>query len=71
MAFGWGSANQRDELEFMVLDGLMIIVTAIAITVVHPGWSFPALASTVKSRARSRRKTEREALAGDGEGSGE
>lgn len=60
MAFGWGSANQRDELEFMVLDGLMIVVASVAVTVVHPGWSFPALASTIKSRGRA--KSEREAM---------
>ena len=57
MAFGWGSENQRNELEFMVLDGLMVVIAAISITVVHPGWSFPALAGTIKSRAR---KTEQE-----------
>ena len=62
MAFGWGSENQRDEVEFMVLDGLMILIAAVAITVVHPGWSFPALASTIKSRAQ--RKSEREVLEG-------
>lgn len=66
MAFGWGSANQRNELEFMVLDGLMIVVAAVSITVVHPGWAFPALASTIKSRAARRRKSEREAGGSEG-----
>lgn len=64
MAFGWGSPNQRNEPEFMVLDGFMIIIAAISITVVHPGWSFPALASTIKSRAS--RKSEREAASASG-----
>lgn len=68
MAFGWGSANQRDELEFMVLDGLMIVVASVAVTVMHPGWSFPALASTIKSRARA--KSEREAVTSGEEGEG-
>ena len=59
MAFGWGSANQRDEVEFMVLDGFMILIASVAITVIHPGWSFPALAGTFQRRKAN--KTEREA----------
>lgn len=66
MAFGWGSANQRNEVEFMVLDGFMIVIASIAITVVHPGWSFPALASTIQSRTEKRRRK----IEGEGAASG-
>lgn len=55
MAFGWGSANQRDEREFMVLDGLMVVVAGAVVTVVHPGWSFPALAGTIRGRVGAKR----------------
>lgn len=69
MAFGWGSANQRKQVEFMVLDGFMIILAAVAVTAVHPGWAFPPLASTVKSRERQKkRKSEREGISGSEEG---
>jgi hypothetical protein len=42
---GWRSELMRDEPEFIVLEGVMIVVAVTALTVFHPGYCFPALAA--------------------------
>jgi hypothetical protein len=44
MAHGWGNGLQRQEDTFLVLDGMMILIAAIALTIFHPGFAFPQLA---------------------------
>jgi hypothetical protein len=43
MAGGWGNPRMRDEPEFLVLDGMMIALASIALTVAHPGFMFPPM----------------------------
>ncbi|KAF4464172.1 rta1 domain [Fusarium albosuccineum] len=43
MAGGWGNPRMRNEKEFLLLDGLMIALAAIALTAFHPGFFFPAM----------------------------
>ncbi|KAF2262754.1 RTA1-domain-containing protein [Lojkania enalia] len=43
---GWGSKLMRNEVEFIVLEGIMIVISVIAQTAFHPGYFFPALAGT-------------------------
>jgi len=43
LADGWGSALMRDELDFMLLDGMMVAIAAVLITVAHPGIFFLAM----------------------------
>ncbi|KAF2242873.1 RTA1-domain-containing protein [Trematosphaeria pertusa] len=43
---GWGSDMMRQEGEFIALEGVMIVITVAAQTIFHPGYCFPALAST-------------------------
>jgi len=46
---GWGSPLMREELPFIILEGVMICITTIALTVFHPAWFFPAMANTLKA----------------------
>ncbi|KIX02275.1 uncharacterized protein Z518_08214 [Rhinocladiella mackenziei CBS 650.93] len=40
MAGGWGNALMRNETEFLILDGMMVGIACVAMTVVHPGYFF-------------------------------
>lgn len=40
MAGGWGNPRMRDETTFLILDGMMIALAAIALTLAHPGFMF-------------------------------
>ncbi|KAK5136759.1 hypothetical protein LTR08_002055 [Meristemomyces frigidus] len=48
MAGGWGGPLMQNQVEFMILDGTMVAIAAILLTVAHPGIFFPAM--TVSSR---------------------
>jgi hypothetical protein len=39
----------REEVEFIVLEGAMIVVAVTALTVFHPGYCFPVLATGKRS----------------------
>ena len=43
MANGWANSIMQDEVDFMVLDGAMVAIATIALTVFHPGWAFPEM----------------------------
>lgn len=47
LAAGWRSEIMRDEPSFIALEGGMIVVSVLALTIFHPGWGFPALGQTV------------------------
>lgn len=49
---GWGSAMMREELEFIVLEGIMISISMLALTVCHPGLCFPAMCSGSKQKQK-------------------
>jgi hypothetical protein len=51
---GWGGELMRIELEFILLEGVMITLAVLAQTMFHPGSYFPALAST-STKQRHRR----------------
>jgi hypothetical protein len=57
MAGGWGNPRMRNETEFLILDGMMIALASIALTVAHPGLLFPPM-----------RKGRKEAVAVQGNG---
>ncbi|KAF9699448.1 hypothetical protein EKO04_002093 [Ascochyta lentis] len=42
---GWRSELMRDEVEFIVLEGAMIVTAVAVLTVFHPGYFFPVLAN--------------------------
>lgn len=44
LAFGWRSELMRDEVDFIVLEGAMIVTAVVVLTIFHPGYCFPALA---------------------------
>ncbi|KAJ4411606.1 hypothetical protein N0V91_001391 [Didymella pomorum] len=46
---GWRSEIMRDEVEFIVLEGAMIVTAVAALTVFHPGYCFPVLATGKRS----------------------
>jgi len=49
MAGGWGNPRMRDEPTFLVLDGMMVALASIALTVAHPGIMFPPMRKVKKS----------------------
>jgi len=45
MAGGWGNALMRNEQEFLLLDGMMLAIACVALTVFHPAYFFPPFAA--------------------------
>ena len=43
MANGWGNSIMQDETDFIVLDGVMITIATLCLTVFHPGLVFPEM----------------------------
>ena len=55
---GWRSELMRNEVEFIVLEGVMIVISVGVLTVFHPGYCFPALGNTIgKSKKAPRGKS--------------
>ncbi|KJZ71352.1 hypothetical protein HIM_09235 [Hirsutella minnesotensis 3608] len=46
MAGGWGNPRMRNETEFLVLDGLMVLLATLALTLAHPGFLYPVMRTT-------------------------
>lgn len=53
MAGGWGNPRMREEPTFLVLDGMMIALASIALTVAHPGYMFPPMRKGKKVREQA------------------
>lgn len=51
MAGGWANPIMQDETDFIVLDGVMVLIAAICLTVPHPGYCFPRLAGSWTKKA--------------------
>ncbi|OBT70174.1 hypothetical protein VE03_00331 [Pseudogymnoascus sp. 23342-1-I1] len=45
MSGGWGNPLMQNELEFLILDGAMIAIATLAMTVFHPVFFLPAMSS--------------------------
>ncbi|KAL8869413.1 MAG: hypothetical protein Q9174_004289 [Haloplaca sp. 1 TL-2023] len=43
LAHGWSSEIMRNEDEFIVLEGVVIVIAAVCLTVFHPGYCFPPM----------------------------
>ncbi|KAL4808080.1 RTA1 like protein-domain-containing protein [Aspergillus unguis] len=50
MAGGWGNPLMRKESEFLVLDGMMIALAILSLTVFHPSFFLPSLRKGVKAQ---------------------
>ncbi|KAK3070461.1 hypothetical protein LTR53_010417 [Teratosphaeriaceae sp. CCFEE 6253] len=57
MAGGWGAPLMQKQAEFMILDGAMIAIAAILMTVAHPGIFFPQIGSRNRKAALKERDT--------------
>lgn len=54
---GWRSELMRNEVEFIVLEGVMIVISVAALTIFHPGFCFPVLGNTIgKNKANKSTK---------------
>ncbi|KAF2123243.1 RTA1 like protein-domain-containing protein [Lophiotrema nucula] len=51
---GWGNEIMRNEPEFIVLEGFMIVIAVGAMTIFHPGFCFPALGATFSRQQRAK-----------------
>ncbi|EME84187.1 uncharacterized protein MYCFIDRAFT_135704 [Pseudocercospora fijiensis CIRAD86] len=54
MAGGWGNPLMRNEKEFLILDGTMIAIATVLLTVAHPGIFFPAMRNKASKEASQR-----------------
>tara|TARA_R110002003_G_scaffold3_1_gene4 strand:+ start:6293 stop:7012 length:720 start_codon:yes stop_codon:yes gene_type:complete len=54
---GWRSELMRNEAEFIVLEGVMIVIAVAVLTIFHPGYCFPALGNTIGKKNRTARKS--------------
>jgi hypothetical protein len=54
---GWGSDLMRNEAEFIVLEGVMIVIAVLVLTVCHPGYCFPAMSNTIGKKANRPNKS--------------
>jgi len=52
---GWRSELMRNETEFIILEGVMIVLSVLALTIFHPGFCFPALGNTIGKKSRASR----------------
>ncbi|KAF2847498.1 RTA1-domain-containing protein [Plenodomus tracheiphilus IPT5] len=52
---GWRSELMRNETDFIVLEGVMIVISVLVLTVFHPGFCFPALGNTIGKKQNSSR----------------
>jgi hypothetical protein len=52
---GWRSELMRNEPEFIVLEGVMIVIAVGVLTVFHPGYCFPALGNTMGNKRETPR----------------
>ncbi|MCJ1370479.1 hypothetical protein MMC20_001692 [Loxospora ochrophaea] len=43
LSHGWKSPIMQNEVDFIVLDGTMVALAVLSLTVFHPGWSFPLM----------------------------
>ncbi|KAF4997873.1 hypothetical protein FDECE_11955 [Fusarium decemcellulare] len=43
MRGGWGNKLMREEISFIILEGIMILIATLAQTIFHPGYFFPSL----------------------------
>ncbi|GIK05988.1 hypothetical protein Aspvir_010106 [Aspergillus viridinutans] len=50
MAGGWGNPLMQKENEFLVLDGMMIALAVLALTVLHPGFFFGSIRKGPKNQ---------------------
>ncbi|KAK2592437.1 hypothetical protein QQS21_009853 [Conoideocrella luteorostrata] len=49
MVGGWGNELMRKETDFLVLDGMMVVIATVGLTVTHPGYFFPAMRTNSKN----------------------
>ncbi len=47
---GWGNELMKNETEFIILEGVMICLATLSLTVFHPGWCFPAMAGWTREK---------------------
>ena len=52
MAGGWANPIMQDEIDFIVLDGVMVLVASLCLSLFHPGFCFPRLSMGGASRLR-------------------
>lgn len=51
---GWRSALMRNEPEFIALEGVMITLAVLTMTIFHPGFCFPALGNTIGKKSKAK-----------------
>jgi hypothetical protein len=53
---GWRSELMRNETDFIILEGVMIVISVLVLTVFHPGYCFPALGNTIGKKSKAGRE---------------
>ncbi|KAH8681085.1 RTA1 like protein-domain-containing protein [Xylariales sp. PMI_506] len=71
MSGGWGSTIMRDQPSFIVLEGFMILIPVILLTMFTPGFLFPAMAERESRRFRKKEPQAASAEAAEQSGKGD
>lgn len=66
MAGGWGNPLMQDETTFLILDGAMIAIACILMSIAHPGFYFPQM--RLKNVKRRQRDAEKQAAGSNSPG---
>ncbi|KAL8937646.1 MAG: hypothetical protein Q9211_003580 [Gyalolechia sp. 1 TL-2023] len=56
LAGGWQSEIMQNETDFIVLEGVMIVIAVIAVTCFHPGYCFPQMSKPTRPNGMLREK---------------
>lgn len=64
---GWGNHLMRNEPEFIALEGVMITLSVLFLSVFHPGYCFPVLGNTIGKKKASRKSIDEESSTDDNE----
>ena len=51
MAGGWGNHIMQDEISFLVLDAMLVLIATYLLTIFHPGLLFPQMSNGYRKDA--------------------
>lgn len=58
LSAGWGKSVYRTKSFFIVLDGVMITIATLALTLLHPGFFFPRSSAPFRMRDKQERRAQ-------------
>jgi hypothetical protein len=69
MSGGWRNDLMQNETDFIALDGAMVAIAALVLTIWHPGYCFPQMVPSNRALDEEKRGRDEEKLSAASEGS--